>query len=56
MYGPEPGVQPASSGWSLWSDEAEVLAGPPGAMSWAAERQDVFWNGADQNVHHTWAG
>ena len=55
-HGPEPNVTPASSGWSQWTDGAESLAGPPGAVSGAAERQDVFWTGADQNVRHTWAG
>jgi hypothetical protein len=54
-YGPQSAAQPVP-GWSLWSDEAEVLAGPPGAVSWAAERQDVFWTGADSVLRHTWAG
>jgi repeat uncharacterized protein DUF346 len=54
-YGPVSAFQPVP-GWSLWTDQAEALAGPPGAVSWAPERQDVFWAGADQILRHTWAG
>jgi hypothetical protein len=48
------GAQPVN-GWSLWTDQGGGLAGPPGAVSWGSERQDVFVTGPDMNLYHTWA-
>jgi hypothetical protein len=52
-YGNAGSLHPATT-WSPWADQGGGLAGPPGAVSWGSERQDVFVTGTDGNMYHTW--
>ncbi|MEU7480298.1 carbohydrate-binding protein [Lentzea sp. NPDC042327] len=45
----------ADGTWSGWTALGGDLASTPAAVSWDANRVDVFAKGADSSLHHTWA-